>query len=52
LSIYPWQTLSVGVIAYLVSLPFGARAWQTKFGGGDAFSAPEEGDIHPDETHY
>lgn len=48
LSIYPWETLSVGVIAYLISMPFGARAWQRKYGGGDAFSIPEEGDIHAD----
>lgn len=44
LSVYPWQTLSAGVVAYLASLPFGARAWQRKYGNG-AFSAPEEGDI-------
>lgn len=49
LSIYPWETLSVAVIAYLLTLPFGARAWQRKYGGGDAFSAPEEGDLHPGE---
>ncbi|HZG26911.1 CDP-diacylglycerol---serine O-phosphatidyltransferase [Ensifer adhaerens] len=46
LSVYPWQTLSVAVVAYLLSLPFGARAWQRKYGDG-AFSAPEEGDIQP-----
>ena len=51
LSIYPWETLSVGVIAYLISMPFGARAWQRKYGGGDAFSIPEEGDIHADDLH-
>lgn len=45
LSVYPWQTLSAAVVAYLLSLPFGARAWQRKYGDG-AFSAPEEGDIH------
>ena len=45
LSVYPWQTLSAAVVAYLISLPFGARAWQRKYGDG-AFSAPEEGDIH------
>lgn len=44
LSVYPWQTLSAAVVAYLASLPFGARAWQRKYGNG-AFSAPEEGDI-------
>lgn len=46
LSVYPWQTLSAAVVAYLLSLPFGARAWQRKYGDG-AFSAPEEGDIQP-----
>ena len=46
LSVYPWQTLSAAVVAYLLSLPFGARNWQRKYGDG-AFSAPEEGDIHP-----
>lgn len=44
LSVYPWQTLSAAVVAYLASLPFGARAWQRRYGNG-AFSAPEEGDI-------
>lgn len=53
LSVYPWQTLSAAVVAYLLSLPFGARAWQRKYGDG-AFSAPEEGDIHayyPQDDH-
>ncbi len=53
LSVYPWQTLSAAVVAYLFSLPFGARAWQRKYGDG-AFSAPEEGDIHayyPQDDH-
>ncbi len=45
LMVYPWQTLVVAVICYLVSLPFGARAWQKKYGGGDAFSAPEDDDL-------
>lgn len=34
LSVYPWQTLSAAVVAYLLSLPFGARAWQRKYGDG------------------
>ena len=50
LSVYPWQTLSAAVVAYLLSLPFGARAWQRKYGDG-AFSAPEEGDIHAYYPH-
>ena len=53
LSVYPWQTLSAAVVAYLLSLPFGARKWQRKYGDG-AFSAPEEGDIHayyPQDDH-
>ncbi|MCD2171902.1 CDP-diacylglycerol--serine O-phosphatidyltransferase [Rhizobium sp. C4] len=53
LSVYPWQTLSAAVVVYLLSLPFGARAWQRKYGDG-AFSAPEEGDIHafyPQDDH-
>lgn len=48
LMVYPWQTLVVAVACYLVSLPFGARAWQKKYGGGDAFSAPDEEDIQAD----
>ncbi|MCO6186554.1 CDP-diacylglycerol--serine O-phosphatidyltransferase [Rhizobium sp. L1K21] len=48
LMVYPWQTLVVAVACYLISLPFGARAWQKKYGGGDAFSAPEEQDIQAD----
>jgi CDP-diacylglycerol---serine O-phosphatidyltransferase len=52
LSVYPWETLSAAVIAYLISLPFGARAWQKKYGGGDAFSAPEEGDLQGDDHPF
>ncbi len=48
LMVYPWQTLVVAVVCYLISLPFSARAWQKKYGGGDAFSAPQEDDIQPD----
>jgi CDP-diacylglycerol--serine O-phosphatidyltransferase len=50
LSVYPWQTLSAAVVTYLLSLPFGARAWQRKYGDG-AFSAPEEGDIQLYYSH-
>lgn len=48
LMVYPWQTLVVGVVGYLLILPFGARAWQKKYGGGGAFSAPDEDDFQPD----
>ncbi|KJS12118.1 MAG: CDP-diacylglycerol--serine O-phosphatidyltransferase [Hoeflea sp. BRH_c9] len=29
---FTWETLTVTAIAYLVSLPFGARAWSRKYG--------------------
>ncbi|WEX78470.1 phosphatidylcholine/phosphatidylserine synthase [Sinorhizobium numidicum] len=38
---YTWETMVVTAVAYLISLPFGARSWQRKYGdwpagqGGD-----------------
>lgn len=29
---YTWETMVVTAVAYLVSLPFGARSWQRKYG--------------------
>ncbi|ASY62231.1 CDP-diacylglycerol--serine O-phosphatidyltransferase [Sinorhizobium sojae CCBAU 05684] len=29
---YTWETMVVTALAYLISLPFGARAWQRKYG--------------------
>ncbi|WP_322883085.1 CDP-diacylglycerol--serine O-phosphatidyltransferase [Sinorhizobium medicae] len=29
---YTWETMAVTAVAYLVTLPFGARSWQRKFG--------------------
>lgn len=48
---FTWETMVVTVVAYLASLPFGARSWQKKYGGWTAPPAtstasefPEEGD--------
>jgi CDP-diacylglycerol--serine O-phosphatidyltransferase len=43
---FTWETLTISAVAYLVSLPFGARAWSRKYGvkartaGRDAGSKP------------
>ncbi|MDX0749304.1 CDP-diacylglycerol--serine O-phosphatidyltransferase [Sinorhizobium medicae] len=29
---YTWETMAVTAVAYLVTLPFGARSWQRKYG--------------------
>lgn len=30
---YTWETMAVTALGYLVTLPFGARSWQRKYGG-------------------
>jgi CDP-diacylglycerol---serine O-phosphatidyltransferase len=46
---YTWETMVVTALAYLISLPFGARAWQRKYGdwtvpqgGGDGLPGDSE----------
>lgn len=48
---FTWQVLAVTSIAYLCTLPFGARAWQKKYGGLPAHeTALEEGVVPDDKT--
>ncbi|WDZ77706.1 CDP-diacylglycerol--serine O-phosphatidyltransferase [Ensifer adhaerens] len=30
---YTWETMAVTALGYLITLPFGARSWQRKYGG-------------------
>jgi CDP-diacylglycerol--serine O-phosphatidyltransferase len=49
---FTWETMVVTVVAYLATLPFGARSWQRKYGGWStpqvhgATEFPEETDGH------
>ncbi|NRP71120.1 hypothetical protein ILFOPFJJ_02003 [Ensifer psoraleae] len=36
---YTWETMVVTALAYLISLPFGARSWQRKYGDWPAHPA-------------
>ncbi|MCV3765474.1 CDP-diacylglycerol--serine O-phosphatidyltransferase [Rhizobium sp. TRM95796] len=48
---FTWQVLAVTSIAYLCTLPFGARAWQKKYGGLPPHeTALEEGVVPDDKT--
>lgn len=44
---YTWETMVVTALAYLISLPFGARAWQRKYGD---WTVPQGGDGLPGDT--
>jgi len=44
---YTWETMVVTALAYLISLPFGARAWQRKYGD---WQVPQEGDGLPGDS--
>ncbi len=44
---YTWETMVVTALAYLISLPFGARAWQRKYGD---WQVPPEGDGLPGDS--
>ncbi|PZR44137.1 MAG: CDP-diacylglycerol--serine O-phosphatidyltransferase, partial [Stutzerimonas stutzeri] len=37
---FTWETMVVTVVAYLATLPFGARSWQRKYGGWTAPVTP------------
>jgi CDP-diacylglycerol--serine O-phosphatidyltransferase len=48
---FTWQVLAVTSIAYLCTLPFGARAWRKKYGGLPPHeTALEEGVVPDDKT--
>ena len=46
---FTWETMVVTVIAYLASLPFGARSWQRKYGGWTAPPATSAASEFPEE---
>ncbi len=37
---FTWETMVVTVVAYLATLPFGARSWKRKYGGWTAPTTP------------
>lgn len=46
---FTWETMVVTVVAYLATLPFGARSWQRKYGGWTAPVTPAASEF-PEET--
>lgn len=43
---FTWETLTVSTLAYLATLPFGARAWTRKYGvKARAAASPAEGEV-------
>ena len=46
---FTWETMVVTVVAYLATLPFGARSWQRKYGGWTAPATPATSEF-PEET--
>lgn len=44
---YTWETMVVTALGYLISLPFGARAWQRKYGD---WQVPQDGDGLPGDS--
>lgn len=39
---YTWETMTVTTVLYLLSLPFGARAWRKRYGAGQKEAPAEE----------
>ncbi|MEQ8479416.1 MAG: CDP-diacylglycerol--serine O-phosphatidyltransferase [Hoeflea sp.] len=47
---FTWETLTLTAIGYLISLPFGARAWSRKYGASAPKAQAEPADTRQDST--
>ncbi|WP_052161545.1 CDP-diacylglycerol--serine O-phosphatidyltransferase [Hoeflea sp. BAL378] len=49
---FTWETLTLTALAYLATLPFGARAWSRKYGPKSRLNGmgAANGDVHADTT--
>jgi len=48
---FTWEVLSLTSLGYLCTLPFGARAWQKKYGGLPVHETEVEEGVVPDVKH-